>query len=80
MVQVVSVPDWFEYDVGETKNEKILNRLFSQVMIDTVDLVFFKDGIHLLVERARRIKIVTERLLDDDSRPAGSIDSFPRHS
>ena len=42
MVYVASVPERFEYAVGKTEEEYVLDSLFSEVMVDTVDLVLIE--------------------------------------
>jgi hypothetical protein len=39
-------------------------------VVDAVDLRFVEDAHQGVVQVPRRIEIVTERLLDDDARPA----------
>src|SRR5882724_1538406 len=39
MVDVVSIPDRFEYAVAKTKNQEVLHRLFTKIVIDAIDLI-----------------------------------------
>ena len=42
MIDVIPVPDRLENAVAEPKNKNVLNRLFSEIMVDPIDLVFFE--------------------------------------
>ena len=64
------VPYRLEYAVGEAKDQKVLNRLFAEVMIYTIDLILLKDLCHIYVELFGAFQIVTERFLHDYAPPA----------
>jgi hypothetical protein len=42
VIDVAAVPDGLEDAVGETEDHDVLDRFFAQVMIDAVDLAFFR--------------------------------------
>jgi hypothetical protein len=42
MVYIPPVPDWLEQGIREAEGKDILDRLFAKVMINAVDLRFFK--------------------------------------
>ena len=42
-VDIAAVPDWFKDAVGQTKDQYILYSLFAEVMVDAIDLLFFKN-------------------------------------
>jgi hypothetical protein len=69
MVDIAAVPHGLEDAVGKPENQNVLNGLFSQVMIDTVDLIVADYGEKRRIQGARRFEIVAERLLDDDAAP-----------
>ena len=71
MIDVLTVPEGLEDPVREAHDEDVLDRLFSEVVVDAEDLVLAEDLMDELGERARRLAIVAEGLLDDDPRPAG---------
>ena len=48
----------------EAEDQNVLHRFFAEVVVDAEDLVLVKDGVDLVVQLARRIEIVAERLLD----------------
>ena len=48
----------------KAKHQNILHRLFAEIVIDAEDLVLVKDGVDLVIQLARRIEIVAERLLN----------------
>ena len=56
MVDVIPVPDRLKDAVGKAENQNVLYRLFAQVVVDAEDLVLVEDGVHLLVELARRVE------------------------
>src|SRR5712691_4431205 len=70
VVDVLPVPERLEDAVRKTKDEQVLHRLFSEIMIDAKDLLLFKNFCELLVESARAFEVMAERFLDDDARPA----------
>ena len=43
VVDVRRVPDRLEEDVGEAQRQQVLHRLFAEVVIDAVDLIFLED-------------------------------------
>ena len=43
VVDVGRVPDRLEEDVGEAQRQQVLHRLFAEVVIDAVDLIFLED-------------------------------------
>src|SRR6185369_2382806 len=67
VIDVVAIPDGLEDAVAETEYQDVLHRLFAQVVIDAENLVLVKDGVDLVIEFARRVEIVAERLFDDDA-------------
>src|SRR5579875_2788336 len=69
VIHVAAVPDRLEDAVGEAEHHDVLHRLFAQVVIDEENLIladYFQD---LAAEIARRFKIVSKRLLDNDTPP-----------
>src|SRR5204863_8296524 len=56
-----------EERVGEPEDEQILDRFFSEIVIDAEDRRLGKDLVEYLVEALRRCEIAPERLLDDDA-------------
>ena len=70
MINIATVPEWLENSVSETEHQNILNRLFSQVVIDAVHLLLPEHLQDLLVERLHAFQVVSKRLLDNDSGPA----------
>src|ERR1700730_1186707 len=67
-LDVVSVPDRFEKTIGEAKEKKIENRLFAEVVVDTKDSSFRKEGMKSGIQLPRRSEVVPKGLLDNDSR------------
>ena len=65
-VDVAAIPDRLEDAVAETKYHDVLNCLFAEVVIDSVNLIFTKHLHQLLIELSCRINVRTEGLLDHD--------------
>jgi len=72
VVDVAPVPDRLEDAVAEAEDEDVADRLLAQVVVDAVDLRLPEDAQDLAVERAPRLEVVAEGLLDDDARPAAA--------
>ena len=70
VVDVAAVPDWLKDEVAESEDEDVAHRLFSKVVVNTVDLTLAEDLPHFTVELHRRLKVAAERLLNDDASPA----------
>ena len=69
-VDVPAVPDRLEQAVPEAEDGEVLDGLLAQVMVDPIDLVLVEDVGKLAIELAGALEIGSERLLDDDARPA----------
>ena len=66
-LDVLPVPDRLEKRVGEPEVQDVLHRFLAQVVIDSEDRVFGKRAMERRVERAGRLEVAPERLLDDDA-------------
>ncbi len=71
VVDELPVPDRLEDPVREPQRIHVLDGLFAEVVIDPEDLVLLEVLPQHRVELAGRVEVVTERLLHDQSRPAG---------
>ena len=69
VVDVTPVPDRLEQRIGKTERQDVLHRFFAQVMVDAEDLGFLKAAGERAVQRQRRLQVIPDRFLDDDSRP-----------
>ena len=69
VVDVAPIPDRLEQAVCEAQHHDVLHGFFAEVVIDPVDLMLVEDPTDFLIERAGRIEIAPERLLDDDPPP-----------
>ena len=69
MIDIPAVPERLEEPVPEPKYEDILDCLFAEVMIDTIDLVFRQNAVNLFTQCARTAEIMPERFLEDHARP-----------
>src|SRR6185503_1984168 len=66
---VIAIPDRFKHRVSKTKYEDVLNCVFTEVVIDAIDLILFEDFSNRHVQRLRRLEVAPERFLDDDATP-----------
>src|ERR1700675_1567249 len=69
VVDVAAIPDRLEDSVRETERQNILDRFFSQVVIDAVDLAFRSDFRKVLVQNLGGIEIVAKRFFDNHAPP-----------
>jgi hypothetical protein len=70
VVDVSTVPDWLKDQVAEAEDQDVANGLFSEIVVDAVDLTLAEDFANLAVELHCGIKVATEGLLNDDASPA----------
>ena len=68
-VDIITIPQWFEYAVGETEHQDVLHRLFPQIMVDTVNFLLIEDMDEMLVQTFGRFEARSERLLHDHAAP-----------
>src|ERR1039458_20378 len=66
-LDVIPIPDRLQEAVGEAKEQKIENGLFTKVVVDTKDSRFRKHEMKSGIQLLRRGEIVPERLLDNHS-------------
>lgn len=72
VINIASIPDRLKDPVCQAEDEDILHGLFAEVVVNTVDLVLFKDLADLPVEFLGGGEIVSEGLFDDNPRPSPS--------
>ena len=84
IVNVITVPKRLEDAIGKTKSQNVLRSLFTQEMVYTVNLMLLEYGSIDTVQFTGRFQIITERLLDDDTRmrtvQAGSLKMKRNHT
>ncbi len=66
MVDVILVPLRLKQRIRKPQHHQVLDRFFSEVVVDTVDLLFFKVLSNGVVNRLSSIKVVTDRFLQND--------------
>lgn len=64
VANMLSVPNGVKNFVTEPKYKEIVDNFFSQIMIDTEDLIFAPMAIKCLLQLPRAFQVVTERLFD----------------
>ena len=67
MIDVIAIPDRLENRIGEAEEQDVLDGLFTEIMIDTVDLIFLERLMDDVIERLRRTEIVAEGFLDNQT-------------
>src|SRR5436190_10446599 len=70
MVDVVAIPDGFKHGIAKPEYEYVLDRVFSQVVIDTVNLIFSENCCNLLIQFFCRFKVSTKWFLNNNPTPA----------
>lgn len=63
VIDVVTVPGGVEEFVSEAHDKDVLDHLLTQVVVDTEDLLFLPVRLQSLLEIARALKVLAERLL-----------------
>ena len=70
VVDELAVPDGLEDAVREPQRQHVLHGLLAEVVVDPEDLLLAEPAMQELAQAVRRGRVVPERLLDDDARPA----------
>src|SRR5207248_5404472 len=69
VIDVVAIPDRLKQAVSEAEDQNILYRLFAEIVIDAVHLVFVEDLFDSGVQRPGRFQVMSEGLFDDHATP-----------
>src|SRR6185437_11263702 len=69
VINVTAVPDRFKDAVAEAEYQDVLDRLFTEIMINEIDLILRKNFSDLTVQGFRGIKNISERLFKNDPPP-----------
>ena len=69
MVNEAVVPDRFKDAIAEAKNQDVLYRLFSQIMINAEYLVFSQHFLDLMIQFFGRLQIVAKRFFKNQAAP-----------
>ena len=69
VVNVFLIPERLEDTIGEAEREKVLYRLFSHIMIDTVRLTFMENASDFAVELLGRGQVAPKGLFDHNACP-----------
>ena len=67
VVDHVRRPEPVEDRVGEAQRQQVLHRLLAEVVVDPEDLLFRKHLADRVVDRARRLEVLADRLLEHDA-------------
>src|SRR4029077_2984413 len=69
VIDVSAVPDGLEDSVGKKESHNFLDSLFSEIVVDPVNLVLFGHLAQLQVESFGRFQVVTEGFFNNDPAP-----------
>ncbi len=67
VVDMGGIPQRFVERIGEAQRHQILHRLLAEIMVDAEDLLLVEDRADLVVQRARRRQVPSDRLLHHDA-------------
>src|ERR1700722_3142748 len=67
-LHIEAVPDRLQEGISKAKEDHILHRVLAQVVIDTKDILFIKNGVDYFVQRNGRSQVIPKRLFDDHAR------------
>jgi hypothetical protein len=62
---IIPVPDGLQKTIGEAEEQQIEDRFFAEVMVNTKDPRFWKNGMKRGIQLLRRGKIVSKRLFNN---------------
>ena len=72
-VDVVCLPQGLEHGVRKAHGHDILDRFLAQVVVNAEDILLIEDLRDHVGKLARRLEVVSERLLDDDASPFATL-------
>ena len=67
VVNIIPIPKRLEYRVRKSSHQQILHRLFPEIVIDSIDVVFVKMSLPRKVKLTCRLNVVTEWLFNHQS-------------
>ncbi len=73
MVDVTAIPDGLEDGVIEAEHHDVLHRLFAQVVIDAINLVFRQYRFNVPVQSLGRVEVVPKGFFNHDPPPASRV-------
>src|SRR5260370_18547448 len=73
LVNETAVPDGLENGIVEAEYHDVLHRLFAQIVIDAIDLIFLQHILDVAVQRLGRLQIVSKRLFDYHPAPVSIL-------
>src|SRR5262249_27787222 len=71
-VDVIAIPERLQKRVREAKDQQVIHRSLSEVVIDAKDTCLIKSAEQNLVQCPCGFKVISERLLDDHAGPFGA--------
>ena len=68
MIDMGGIPHRLEQGIGKAQGHEVLHRLFAEIMIDAIDVLFEENPADRIIDGARRAQILAQRLFDHDAR------------
>ena len=70
------VPQRLEHHIGKTQGQQVLQAFFTQIMVDTVDLLFFEITGHICIDLLGRGQVRTQRFFQNHAHVIGIQTDF----
>ena len=67
MIDTTLIPLGVDKTIGKSQHQKILDRLFTQIVIDSVNISLIEKSSECLVDLTRSFEALTNRLFEDDT-------------
>ena len=67
VINATLIPLGIDKAIGKSQHQKVLDRLFAQVMIDSIDILLIEKLSECFIDLSRRIKALTNRLFKNDT-------------
>jgi len=74
MIHIAAVPHRLENSIGESECENILNGLFTEIVVDAINLILVQNFANISVQSHRGGQIVAERFLYHHTFPTSGVD------
>src|SRR6266404_683488 len=71
-LDIVAIPERLDKRVRESKDQQVVHRPLSEVMVDAKDICFVNSIKQNLVQLSCGFKIMSERFFDDDTGSSGA--------
>ena len=69
VIDVAAIPHRLENSIREAEGQNVLHRLFAEIVVDAVNLIFLQHFANFFIQRHGAGEVMPERLLDDHAPP-----------